>query len=370
MSSLFATTQRFSFAVLLLLELLFTINLPTADAQIGVCYGMMGNNLPPANEVINLYRSNNIRRMRLYDPNQAALQALRNSGIELVLGVPNSDLQGLATNADNARQWVQRNVLNFWPSVKIKYVAVGNEVSPVGGTSGLAQYVLPAVQNIYQAIRAQNLHNQIKVSTAIDMTLIGNSYPPSQGSFRGDVRSYLDPIIGYLVYAGAPLLVNVYPYFSYSGNPRDISLPYALFTSPNVLVWDGQYGYQNLFDAMLDAVHAAIDNTGIGYVEVVVSESGWPSDGAFGATYDNARVYLDNLIRHVGKGTPRRPSKPTETYIFAMFDENQKSPELEKHFGLFSPNKQKKYPFGFGGKWHSQVVDDCFNATVPLKSDM
>jgi len=44
--------------------------------------------------------------------------------------------------------------------------------------------------------------------------------------------------------------------------------------STNVVVWDGQYGYQNLFDATLDAVLVAIDNTGIGYVEVVVSESG------------------------------------------------------------------------------------------------
>ncbi|CAJ1963234.1 unnamed protein product [Sphenostylis stenocarpa] len=370
MASHLAKNQKFSFAAFLLLFELLTVNLLTADAQIGVCYGMMGNNLPSANEVISLYRSNNIRRMRLYDPNQAALQALRNSGIELILGVPNSDLQGLATNADTARQWVQTNVLNYWPSVRIKYIAVGNEVSPVGGSSWYAQYVLPAVQNVYQAIRAQGLHDQIKVSTSIDLTLIGNSYPPSQGSFRGDVRSYLDPIIGYLLYANAPLLVNVYPYFSYSGNPRDISLPYALFTAPNVVVWDGQYGYQNLFDAMLDSVHAAIDNTRIGYVEVVVSESGWPSDGGFAATYDNARVYLDNLVRRASRGSPRRPSKPTEIYIFAMFDENQKSPEIEKHFGLFSPNKQKKYPFGFGGKRDGKLVIDDFNATIPLKSDM
>ncbi|QHO37740.1 hypothetical protein HN51_004287 [Arachis hypogaea] len=364
--------SSFSWVTALLL-LLYIAKLRLADAQIGVCYGMLGNNLPAAKEVIDVYRSNNIKRMRLYDPNQAALQALRNSGIELILGVPNSDLQGLATNSDSARQWVQRNVLSFWPSVKIKYITVGNEVRPVGdSTSWMAQYVLPAIQNVYQAIRAQGLHDQIKVSTAIDMSLLGNSFPPSQASFRADVRSYLDLIIGYLVYAGAPLLTNIYPYFSYKDNPRDISLPYAIFTSPNVVVQDGQYGYQNLFDAMLDAVHAAIDNTGIGFVEVVVSESGWPSSGDFGATYDSAQIYLDNLIRHVNGGTPRRPWKPTETYLFAMFDENQKNPELEKHFGLFFPNKQKKYSFGFGAERRREFFANEFNATVVplLKSDI
>ncbi|QCE13347.1 Glycoside hydrolase superfamily [Vigna unguiculata] len=336
----------FSFSILMLLLQLFT-NLHSADAQIGVCYGTMGDNLPPANEVVSLYASNSITRMRTYYPNQDALNALRNTNIELILGVANPDLQALATSFANAVQWVQSNILNYWPSVKIKYVAVGNEVNPVGANSQYAQYVLPAIQNIYQAILAQGLQNQIKVTTAIDMSMLGNSYPPSQGSFRADVRSYIDPIIGYLLYASAPLLVNVYPYFSYSNNPTDISLSYALFTSPNVVVWDGQYGYQNLFDAMLDAVHAAIDNTGIGYVEVVVSESGWPSDGGFAATYDNANTYLGNLILRAKNGTPRRPSKPTEIYIFAMFDENQKSPDIEKHFGLFFPNKQKKYAFGF-----------------------
>ncbi|KAG5011737.1 hypothetical protein JHK86_023998 [Glycine max] len=330
-------TKRFSLPTLLLLLELFTIYLRTADAQIGVCYGMMGDNLPLANEVVSLYKSNDIMRMRIYNPDQAALQALRNSGIELILGTFK------ALPPSTAQQWVQSNVLNFWPSVKIKHVVVGNEINPVGSSSEFAQYVLPAIQNIYQAIRAQGLQDLIKVTTAIDMTLLGNSYPPSQSYFRTDVRSYLDPIIGYLVYANAPLLANVLPYFSYSNNPIDISLSYALFNSTNVVVWDGQYGYQNLFDAMLDAVHVAIDNTGIGYVEVVVSESGWPSDGGFAATYDNAHVYLENLILRAKRGSPRRPSKPTETYIFDMLDENLKSPEIEKHFGLFFPNKTKNY---------------------------
>ncbi|KAJ4833831.1 Glucan endo-1,3-beta-glucosidase, basic vacuolar isoform [Turnera subulata] len=367
MATFSTSSSALSAAVILLLGL-FMANLDTTGAQVGVCYGMMGNNLPNAREVVELYKQNNIRRMRLYDPNQQALQALRGSNIEVMLGVPNSDLQSLS-NPSNANSWVQRNVLSFWPNVRFRYIAVGNEVSPVnGGTAWLAQYVLPAIVNVYNAIRSAGLQNQIKVSTAIDMTLIGVSYPPSAGDFRGDVKKYLFPILGHLEYAKTPLLANIYTYFSYSGNPRDISLPYALFTSPGVVAWDGSRGYQNLFDAMLDSLYSALERTGFaGSLQVVVSESGWPSAGGFGTTYDNARTYLTNLIQHVKKGTPKRPGA-IETYIFAMFNENQKSPELEKNFGIFLPNKQPKYNLNFGA--HIDRIPAEYNETIPLTSDM
>ncbi|XP_022760689.1 glucan endo-1,3-beta-glucosidase, basic vacuolar isoform [Durio zibethinus] len=364
------SSSNSSFMAAIVLLGIFAANLDQTGAEpVGVCYGMLGNNLPNAWEVIQLYKSQNIRRMRLYDPNQAALQALRGSNIEVMLGVPNSDLQSLA-NPSNAQSWVQRNVLTYWPSVRFRYIAVGNEVSPVnGGTAWFAQFVLPALVNVFNAVRSAGLQDQVRVSTAIDMTLIGNSYPPSAGAFRGDVRSYLDPIIGHLAWARTPLLANIYTYFSYSGNPRDISLPYAIFTSPSPVVWDQGRGYQNLFDAMLDSLYSALERAGQGGLQVVVSESGWPSAGGFGTTVDNARTYLTNLIKHVQGGTPKRPGTAIETYLFALFDENRKEPELEKHFGLFYPNKQAKYPlnFGAGRIWD---VSAEYNATISLKSDM
>uniref|UniRef100_A0A7N2KKN5 glucan endo-1,3-beta-D-glucosidase n=1 Tax=Quercus lobata TaxID=97700 RepID=A0A7N2KKN5_QUELO len=314
-----------------------------AAQSIGVNYGTVADNLPPATDVITLYTTNGIGKMRIFDPNQATLQALKGSNIEVIVGVVNNDLQGLATSPATANTWVQTNIIPY-PDVKISYIAAGNEIKP---SDPLAQYVGPAIQNLNNAITASNL--QIKVSTVIDMSLLGNSFPPSAGSFSDSASSYINAIVSILVSTNAPLLANVYPYFAYTSDPTNIKLEYALFTSPGVVVQDGNLGYQNLFDAILDSLYSAIEKIGGANLTVIVTESGWPSDGDSGvaATVDNAGTYYKNLISHVKNGTPKKPG-PLETYLFAMFDEDQKGPaETEKHFGLFSPTKEPKYQLTF-----------------------
>ncbi|CAI9113821.1 OLC1v1014503C1 [Oldenlandia corymbosa var. corymbosa] len=330
------------------LFLLISFNVSNVSAQIGVCYGLNGNNLPSKQDVIGLYKQYGIGRMRIYAPVPEVLNALRGSNIELMVDVANEDIQRLATDSSAAVNWVQTNIRAYSSDVNFKYIAVGNEISTA---SWMAQYVGPAMENLQRAIWGAGLGDRIKVSTATFMALIDVSYPPSQGSFRDDAKRFIRPIIDFLVRNNAPLLVNIYPYFSYIGS-QNVGLDYALFNNaPDNVVWDGSLRYQNIFDAMVDACYSALEKEGGGNVRIVVSETGWPSYGnPPAASWRNARQYVSNLIRHVnsGAGTPKRPGRAIETYLFAMFDENEKQgAATERHFGLFRATKEPKYPISF-----------------------
>ncbi|PSR93550.1 Glucan endo-1,3-beta-glucosidase GVI precursor [Actinidia chinensis var. chinensis] len=317
----------------------------TEAGVVGVNYGMLGNNLPPPTEVVKLLKSRNITRIRLFSPDHDVLTALKGSGIEVIIGTLNQDLENLGTDVSNTIDWINTNVVPYADTIHFRCISAGNEVIP----SNLATYVFPAMNNLRTALNAVNLGG-IPVSTSVSTIILGNSYPPSQGEFSEDVRSIMGTIASFLAENNSPLLVNVYPYFSYIYNPNDISLSYALFNSTEVVVRDGSLGYRNLFDAIIDAVYSALEKVGFGAVEIVISESGWPSDeNGDVATIPNAQMYNSKLIGHVSSksGTPKRPGKGIETYVFAMFNENLKPPGTEQNFGLYYPNMTKVYHLDF-----------------------
>ncbi|CAO1942995.1 unnamed protein product [Urochloa humidicola] len=306
-------------------------------ASVGVCYGTSGDNLPPASTVVGMLRENGFTVVRLYWPDPAALAALAGTGIRVVVGVPNDALPELATSESAAAAWVRQNI-EAHPLVTFRYVVVGNEV-PAGDT----RHLVPAMENVHAALAAVGLRH-VKVTTAISQGTIAVHLPPSAGEFTAEALSFMGYVVSFLDRTRAPLLANLYPYFVYTLGLSHMDMGFALFTSPETVVQDGEYGYQNLFDATVDALYTAVGKLGGTRVRVVVSETGWPTAGGAAASVENAMIYNQNLVRHVRKGTPRRPGRKVETYVFALFNEDLKDAGVEQNWGLFYPNMDRVYP--------------------------
>ncbi|KAE9613300.1 putative glucan endo-1,3-beta-D-glucosidase [Lupinus albus] len=280
--------------------------------------------------------------MRLFDPSPEVSEALRGSNIKVSLGVRNQDVPNLASSPEAATQWVNTNVAPYKDNVNFQWITVGNEIIP----GEFANYVPQAMQNIHNAITSIGL-NDTKVTTSIFMLGLVTSYPPSSGAFTSEIVEVMKSVTTFLTKTGAPLMANVYPYFAYKSNPKDISIDYAMFQTNDPVI-DGELKYFSLFDAMVDSVYAALEKIEARNVPLIIGETGWPSAGNDPYTSKiRAQVYNKNLLSHLdsGKGTPRRPGQALRVFIFAMFNENQKTPlGEENNWGLFYPNMNPVYP--------------------------
>ncbi|KAG2661857.1 glucan endo-1,3-beta-glucosidase 11-like [Panicum virgatum] len=328
---------------------------PAEAGTVGVNYGRVANNLPNPAAVVQLLKQQGITQVKLYDTDPTVLRALANTGIKVVVALPNEQLAAAASRASYALLWVRRNVAAYYPATQIQGIAVGNEVFATA--KNVTAQLVPAMVNVHAALARLNLDKAVKVSSPIALTALATSYPSSAGAFREDLaQPVMKPLLDFLAQTGSYLMVNAYPFFAYSGNAGDISLDYALFR-PNDGVQDPGNGlkYYSLLDAQLDAVFAAVSRLGnYNGVRVVVSETGWPSKGdasEVGASAANAAAYNGNLARRVlsgNAGTPRRPDADIDVYLFALFNENQKpGPTSERNYGVFYPNQQKVYDVEF-----------------------
>ncbi|GLT86452.1 hypothetical protein SLE2022_045920 [Rubroshorea leprosula] len=328
----------------LLLPVLLLLSPRTEAATIGICYGRVADNLPPPSTVINILKSNGITKVRIFNPEPATLQSLSGTGISLMIGVPNEILPSLASGTPEfSLLWLQSNILSHISATQIRYLAVGNEV--LLKEPYYTPHLLPAMLNLHQALQTLNLDGTIKLSSPQAESVLSISYPPSSGTFDPLLKPALIPLLRFLIDTRSPIMINVYPYLSYINSMKYVSLDYALFRSERV-VQDGALMYGNLFDASVDAFLYAMEREGFGGVSVVVSETGWPTEGGVAASVENALEYNRNVVRKVvsGAGTPKQPGVTVEAYLFDLFDENRKGgEEYEKHFGIFGLDGVKAY---------------------------
>lgn len=320
--------------------------------SVGINYGQVADNLPEPGKVVKILSSLGISKVRIYDTNPKILTAFANSEIELIITVPD-DMVGRLTDSDQAVEWVTANVKPFYPSTRISGIAVGNEVYTTDDDA-LKTNLVQAMVSIHKALVQLNLNtSSIHVSTANSLAVLQDSYPPSSGSFKPELVNVISPFLRFLAATGAPFWINAYPYFTYKDSHNLVPLDYVLF-NPNVGMDDPftKLHYDNMLYAQVDAVVFALARMGFGGVDVRVAETGWPSKGdsdEFGATAENARDYNKNLVvrQIAGEGTPLRPDRRLEVYLFALFNEDLKpGPTSERNYGLYKPDGTMSYNVG------------------------
>ncbi|KAL0296599.1 UNVERIFIED_CONTAM: Glucan endo-1,3-beta-glucosidase 2 [Sesamum radiatum] len=312
--------------------------------------------MPDPTQVVALLKAQQIRHVRLYDTDQAMLQALANTGIRVIVSVPNDQLLGIGQSNATAANWVSRNILAHVPATNISAIAVGSEVLTT--LPNAAPILVSAMNFIHSALVAANLDSHIKVSTPHSSSIILDSFfhHPKLSSIAHGTLSWChcSNFCNLLAPNGA------------------IPLDYALFrpllptkeaVDPNTLLH-----YTNVFDAVVDAAYFAMSYLNFTNVPITVTESGWPSKGDSSepdATMDNANTYNSNLIRHIlnNTGTPKHPGIAVSTYIYELYNEDLRpGPISEKNWGLFDANGVPVYILHLTGSG-TVLANDTTNQT-------
>ncbi|XP_074583096.1 glucan endo-1,3-beta-glucosidase 5-like [Curcuma longa] len=325
------------------------------DSAIGVNWGTVSSHRLPPPVVVDLLKANKIGKVKLFGTDPDVLRALRGSGIEVMVGIPNELLGVLASSAAASDLWVSQNVTRYMGKggADIRYIAVGNEPFLTSYQGQYQSLVLPAMLNIQQSLARVNLAGYTKVVVPCNADAYQSVSVPSQGMFRPELTQIMTQLVSFLNSNGSPFVVNIYPFLSLYQS-ADFPQDYAFFEGSSHPVVDGQNVYSNAFDGNYDTLVAALSKIGYGQMPIAIGEVGWPTEGASCANLTAAWTFNQGLVNHVlsNKGTPLRPGiPPVDVYIFSLLDEEQKSTlpgNFERHWGIYSFDGQAKYNLNLG----------------------
>ncbi|XP_020582665.1 glucan endo-1,3-beta-glucosidase 4-like [Phalaenopsis equestris] len=339
---------------IVLLAFLFSHSL---GSFVGINIGTDISDLPSPSTIVSILQAQNINHVRLFDADHQLLTALSNTGIEVMVGVPNHQLPQIGESRSAAADWINKNIAPYLPGTNITYISVGNEA--LTSVPSSAPLLVLAMQFIHSALLAANLDSQIHVSSPHSINVIPQSFPPSTATFNSTLNSIMYQHLQFLKNTGSSFMLNAQPYYLYSKANGIYPIDYALFRAldpdnqildPNTLL-----SYTNMFDTMVDAAYYSMQALNFTGIPVIVTESGWPSSGGDNesdANVDNALAYNTNLIHHVlnNSGTPSRRKTPINAYIYELFNEDLRAgPPSEKNWGVFFSNETAVYSLSFAG---------------------
>ncbi|KAL2555687.1 Glycosyl hydrolase superfamily protein [Forsythia ovata] len=357
------------------LLLLSTAVVATVATAFGITYNPSIPKLPPPDYVSSTIQSLHFPVVRLLNPTPISIRAFAYTNISLLLSVPNHLVPSFATNRSAASVWLYSHVLPYHPRTHFSLISVGSDVissSYDDVTIDPSTIILPAMRNLYLSLRDFGIRT-ISVSTTFSfINVMTTSFPPSSAEFQEPINSLIiRPLLQFLDETNSSFLINIYPYNVYKIN-SEIPIGYALFQENpynfrDDIITGVRYG--NLFDMMVDAVIAAMAVSGHENIPVIVTETGWPSNGnneaETEANRNYAEMYLKGLVMHLrsGMGTPLRKEGVAGAYIYQLFDDfdpkkngysnASRSMHGGQNWGIMYNNMTMKYKIDFS---HSERV--------------
>ncbi|VFQ74050.1 unnamed protein product [Cuscuta campestris] len=329
---------------------------------VGVNWGTQAAQVLKPSIIVQMLKDNHIEKIKLFDSDHWTIHFFAGTGIEVMPGIPNNQLQLFADDFDHAKDWVKENISShlYDGGVKIKYVAVGNEPFLKAYNGSFLKTMFPALQNIQKALNDAGLGDKIKATIPQNGDVYDSgSAGPSAGNFRSDIKDLMIKISRHLRDNNAPFLVNIYPFLSLYQNP-DFPVDFAFFDGGAKPVIDNGVSYTNMFDANFDTLMWLLKKAGCESVKVIVGEVGWPTDGNAKANMKMAEKFYKGFLQKVAakKGTPMHPGQ-IDAYLFSLTDENMKSVapgDFERHWGIFSYDGRPKFPIDFTTKGHNESL--------------
>ncbi|CAM0909015.1 unnamed protein product [Alopecurus aequalis] len=346
-------------AAALLLLTVSPVSAGSSAVDVGVNWGSQLTHPLKPSSVVKMLKDNGIMKVKLFDADSWPVDALLDSGIEVMLGIPNDMLETM-TSYGNAEAWVKENITTYGNRLKLKYVAVGNEPFLKSYNGTFMKTTVPSLKNIQKALDKAGLGDTVKAVVPLNADVyVSPDDKPSSGQFRPDIDDLMTDMVKFLHDHGSPFVVNIYPFLSLYQSDS-FPFEFAFFDGGRNIQDNGGVSYSNVFDANYDTLVSALKKAGVPSLKVVVGEVGWPTDGNKNANAKLARRFYDGLLEKLAKnqGTHLRPGK-MDVYLFGLFDEDMKSiapGNFERHWGILTYDGKPKFPMDLSGQGNDKLL--------------
>ncbi|PAN49454.1 hypothetical protein PAHAL_9G450400 [Panicum hallii] len=147
-------------------------------------------------EFAKIVQSKQTKHARVCRADPELLRSLAGSDAEVMLTIPNEQLEHIAEFQEEADLWVITYVARFLPAARITHVLAGDDV--LTNSPGNAYFLVPAMLNLRSALAAAGLDGRVKVSSAVSAEALT---APAWSGVAGHVLRFLNS-------ASSPLLLK------------------------------------------------------------------------------------------------------------------------------------------------------------------